>query len=91
MGGATCPNYKYTVITEKAIKLIVTKTFTGNEAFYQKLFRTHQYDTEKSNFTLSNALASVPMGTAVNVFSLYGNKQSISDNLLESSFHINIA
>lgn len=29
-----CPNYKYTSVVEKAIKLIVLKTYAGNEKFY---------------------------------------------------------
>ena len=33
-----CPTYRYTSVIEKAIKLIVTKTHTGNEDFYKKLF-----------------------------------------------------
>lgn len=44
-----CPNYKYTSIVEKAIKLIILKTYTGNEKFYADLFQSSSYYNSYDN------------------------------------------
>lgn len=59
---ALCPNYKYTSISEKAIKLIIAKTFSGNEDFYKKLFLSNYAFVEGSSEQtfLTEVLRAVP-------------------------------
>jgi hypothetical protein len=82
--GWLCPNYKYTSLTEKAIKYIILETYEGNENFYNNLLKTSSYYSSydlysetnwtKSKPQLSELLRLVPIGAKVitpvtNIFS----------------------
>ena len=78
-----CPNYKYTSISEKALKYITLKTYSGNEDFYSQLFSELSYSrfhiledsssldgfTSSTSYTeISRILSAIPKGTPVNNF-----------------------
>ena len=73
LDGRFCPNYRYTSIDEKAIKLIVLKTFIGNESFYTNIFTQNSTDSytrysysndDNQSNGLQDILKRVPIGTA---------------------------
>lgn len=83
-----CPNYKYTSVVEKAIKLIVLKTYAGNEEFYRTLFpisSSSSYNEEgnmdellKSSYPeLKTVLARIPTGTTLSDWKTFGFGRSI--------------
>jgi hypothetical protein len=49
LSNTLCPNYRYTSLTEKAIKLILVKTYEGNEVFYETLFDSPLYNSYNSS------------------------------------------
>ena len=70
LGGRLCPNYRYTSIDEKAIKLIILKTFIGNESFYMNIFNQNNTNSLRSYSSsdnqangLQDILKRVPIGT----------------------------
>ena len=70
LGGRLCPNYRYTSIDEKAIKLIMLKTFIGNESFYMNIFNQNSTNSLRSYSSsdnqangLQDILKRVPIGT----------------------------
>jgi hypothetical protein len=98
--GWLCANYKYTSLTEKAIKLIVLDTYSGNEEFYTNLFSSYNgysYNQSQSvQKTANEIIKTVPTGTPVitdisqvfspNTSSLFGT--NYGDTLIGSSFGI---
>ena len=80
-----CPNYKYTSIVEKAIKLIVLKTYEGNEEFYQTLLPvTSSYYSDDSDElagssypAVQTVLARIPSGTKISDWKTFGFGRSI--------------
>lgn len=66
MNSTLCPTYTYTSIIEKAIKLIVLKTYLGNEEFYNTLFINSQSYVDISNKkNIEKVLSSIPLGSNV--------------------------
>lgn len=65
-----CPNYRYTRIAEQALKLLVARTYKGNEKFYahlfaQKYMRMIRADYSDENvFNLAMILQQIPRGTS---------------------------
>jgi len=71
-GDSLCPNYRYTRITENALKMLVMRTYTGNEEFYATLF-TRPYERyyldsfgeEASILSREDVLANIPSGESL--------------------------
>ena len=90
--GKLCPNYKYTSIVEKAIKYIVLKTYNGNEEFYDTLFaRSRAYDDFSDKKNVQKILKNIPAGSRVPDWRNVIFWNSISSELLESSFGVNFS
>ncbi|NRH20471.1 hypothetical protein HOO68_00295 [Candidatus Gracilibacteria bacterium] len=90
--GSLCPNYKYTSITEKAIKFIVLKTYLGNEEFYNTLFiNTQSYSDISDKKNIQRVLKSIPFGSNVPDWKTFGFGNSIGSDLLEASFGVNFS
>lgn len=88
--GTLCPNYKYTSVVEKAIKLIVTKTYTGNEQFYTTLFSSvdrYNYRDPSLPNSLNSLLQTIPTGTPESDWKNFNfGETSIAGGLLDASF-----
>lgn len=87
-----CPTYKYTTIVEKAIKLIILKAYTGNEAFYARLFdEQYQYGRTESS-SRESILARVPRASPLNDWKLFAfDSYSVSSTLLDASFWVDFS
>ncbi len=95
--GTLCPNYKYTSIDEKAIKLIVLKSYRGNESFFDTFFDTFFASslTEISVTASMNRyrgvryiLSKVPKGNSVMDWMNFDFGNSLGWELLDASFGI---
>ncbi len=92
--GWLCPNYRYTSVTEKALKYILVDTYTGNEWFYTKLFSSYTYSyggdiSVTSSGNLLDRLNSIPVGTPVLgwISSLFSSSTpNIASELMWASF-----
>ncbi len=85
-----CANFKYTSVIEKAIKLIILKTYTGNEEFYNTLFGNAQsYGDITSKKTLKNIIDMIPHGSSLADWKSLGFGNSIGGELLDASFGVN--
>ncbi len=87
-----CTNYKYTSIIEKAIKLIIVKTYTGNETFYETLFWNngwYNYSNPTIKKTVKNILDNIPRGSSLSDWKSLGFGNSIGGELLDASFWVN--
>ncbi|MBP9779530.1 hypothetical protein KBD33_02800 [Candidatus Gracilibacteria bacterium] len=91
-GGSLCPNYKYTSIVEKAIKLIVLKTYIGNETFYDSLFaNSYSYRGTTEKGTLKGILAMIPQGTVFSDWRNLSFGRSVPGELIDASFGIDFS
>ena len=81
-----CPNYKYTSVIEKAIKLIVSKTYTGNEKFYDSFFSQLQSYGSSGTSSVKSIIDRVPRGSALSDWKSLGFGNSIGGELLDASF-----
>jgi hypothetical protein len=87
MDNTLCPNYKYTSVIEKAIKLIILKTYTENVEFYNTLFGNAQsYGAITNKNTIKNILDKVPHGSTISDWQSLGFGNSIGGELLDASF-----
>lgn len=87
--GKLCTNYHYTSITEKAIGLIVWKTFEDNVDFYEKLLSNRSYRFSSwDKLTLKTALKNIPRGPSISNIKANIFWKNIAGNLLSSSFGI---
>ncbi len=90
-----CANYKYTSVVEKAIKLILAKTYIWNEPFYRSVFAPNYSQGFGSSWwtpsypKLVNMLNAVPKWTAIFDWKTFSFGSSIGWELLDASFGIN--
>ena len=101
--GWLCPNYKYTSLSEKAIKYITLKTYKWNEKFYRELFSSYSTSSfgtssfsQGNNFIIGGESFSLPKGISVtNPFGSFFGQSSyssnVADDLLMASFWINFS
>jgi hypothetical protein len=74
-------------VIEKAIKLIMLRTYTGNVEFYNTLFGNAQkYSDITDKNTLKNILDKVPRGSTLSDWKSLGFGNSIGGELLDASF-----
>ena len=74
-----CPNYKYTSVVEKSLKLIVLKTYSGNEEFYNTFFgNATSYRSISEKKTLKDIIDMIPRGSAISDWKSLGFRNSIA-------------
>jgi hypothetical protein len=100
MNDTLCPTYRYTSVIERAIKLIVMKTYTGNEVFYATKFGNNSLTKDELESimahrdspwsakipSMSDIVRGVPTGTSLAPWSSQILGGSISGDLLDASF-----
>jgi hypothetical protein len=100
MNDTLCPTYRYTSVIERAIKLIIMKTYVGNEVFYATKFGNSSLTKDELESiiahrdspwsakipSMSDILRGIPSGTSLAPWSSRMFGGSISGDLLDASF-----
>jgi hypothetical protein len=95
--GWLCPNYKYSSLSEKALKYIVLKTYAWHEDFYAKLFDKqasyynyfgNDADTSKDSIqVLNNIPKGAPvLSNSINLTATLWLNNSMPGDLIDASF-----